>query len=246
MCRGDADWRTALTSRLQELEHLNEPRRQATNSLADLRTHVGGLEAMADLVELDDAKRPVPEYAAELQAALAGRASLRSGQAHDARVLSALEALDELFTDSRFAQLANRLVEQSHALQQWNHERAEVAREFADVLWAKRDTARDRDLWKGVNNCITDLEKGVRKQREAQLLAAVERTCTQLLGGADLVLDTLGIAQKTAAPGFTTVGDGGVSRPLGALSAGQQNAFLLGGWCFSRGGDPVAPAAGRE
>lgn len=227
VCRSTADWRSSLASRLRELEHLNEPRHDATTTLADLRPHIGVLDSMVALLEFDDAERPVPEFAAELQAALARRASLHSGHAHDSQVLSALEELDGSFTDSRFAQLALRLVEQSHALQQWNHERAAAARDFADVWWAKRDTARDRDLWKAVNDCITELEKDTRKQREAQLLAAVERTCTQLIGGTDLVLDTLGIAQKTAAPTFANADDGGVPRPLGALSAGQQNAFLL-------------------
>lgn len=227
VCGSDAQWRTALTSRMRDLQHLNEPRNNAAGALAELRPHVEVLESMATLLDLDDAERPVPELVPPLRNALLERRLLANGEGHNPAVLSALEALHRSFADSRFGQLANRLVEQSHVLQQWNHERSKAARKFADVWWENRKVAKNRDLWRSVNDCVIDLEQGIRTERERQLMGIVKQTCAELLDSPDLILDALGIQQKTAMPTFNAAGNGGSLRPLGALSAGQQNAFLL-------------------
>lgn len=185
------------------------------------------LDTISALLALDDAERPCPELPGEVNSALARRDVLRSGQAHEPPVLDVLSAIHKVLRDDQCSELTERLIARSRELQQWNQDRRNAARTFADTWWQHRDDAKNQSLWQAVGESISDLEKEIREQRESQLLAIVERTCTGLLGDAQLSLSALGITQKTAAPEFASTADGAAPRPLGALSAGQQNAFLL-------------------
>lgn len=227
VCASEVDWRARLRERLGALEHLDTPRKDAERNLAKLRDVVRALDAISALLALDDTERPDAEWADQLHSAIARREVLQSSHTHEAQLVEVLTTVRNAVQDDRFPALAERLVAQSRTLQQWNRDRCEAARTFSDTWWKYRDAAAEQPLWQAVSDSIGDLERDIREQRQAQLLAAVERTCTGLLGDAQLTLNDLGLTQKTAAPKFAAPADSAEPRPLGVLSAGQQNAFLL-------------------
>lgn len=227
VCDSKSDWRTHLEHRLQELEHLSKPHARATKALKQLQTRLDVVRAISAILGLADAGRPDATWAAEFQSTLIECEALRSGQPHQPQVLVTLDRVHNAMHDPRFEPLAERLVEHSQELQQWNRERSRAACTFADVWWEHRDTAREFALWSAVRKSIEELQSSFRERREEQLRTILAQTCGRLLGDANLTLDALGITKKTAAPTFAATEQGAQPRPLGVLSAGQQNAFLL-------------------
>lgn len=228
VCASQVDWRTGLAGRLHALEHLAAPKQRAEDALVELRDdHTQCLRALAALLAMQDPDRPHRDWAPTVRKALSALDGVFAGDPHDPVVYAAAAGLRGIVKDERFDDLAHRLAEHAHSLQEWNRARRQAAHEFAEVWWENRDVAATLKLWKAVEANLRSLGGEIRAEREDDLLRLLTTASERLLGDAGLTPAELAIAAKTAAPIFVPSADGQATRPLGVLSAGQHNAFLL-------------------
>lgn len=228
VCGSQADWLANLAGRLEELKHIAAPRKRAEGAFAELRGEpMDCLGALAALLTMNDPRRPHQDWVAQVSERLLTLGRVRTGSPHDPEMIAAVTEIKDFIDDDRFDELAHHVVGFAQSLQDWNRARRQAAQEFAEIWWTNRNAAAGLKVWRTADSNLRKLNADVHKDREDEFRDVLSTVFERLLGDAGLAPAGLAIAAKTAAPTFSPSGDGQTARPLGALSAGQHNAFLL-------------------
>jgi len=146
-----------------------------------------------------------------------------------------LQILDGLDSEA-FTQSAAIAVARSSEDAAWQLAQSQAVYVFYQAWSDNRTQAMEADRWRGVVKCLKDLEKKLSLRRQDALVAAANRTVSELFRDVGLKISTLKV--QTIQASIVLEDEAGRELELGMLSAGQRNAVLLAPALAVAGGGP--------